>query len=78
VILFIIFFFSVSASFYKHGVCDKCGLGPLTLKLYLKAKEVELWKLKYFTMQRYNNLQKNKNKNWIYILKIFYQIFVKI
>jgi hypothetical protein len=26
--------------------------------MYLKAKEEELWKLKYFTMQKYN-LQKN-------------------
>jgi len=31
---------------------------PFTLKKYLKAKEEELWKLKYFTMQRYN-LPKN-------------------
>jgi hypothetical protein len=30
---------------------------PFTLKCNLKAKE-ELWKLKYFTMQKYN-LQKN-------------------
>jgi hypothetical protein len=30
---------------------------PFTSKNYLKAKE-ELWKLKYFTMQKYN-LQKN-------------------
>ncbi len=33
-----------------------CGLAIYT-KRYLKAKE-ELWKLKYFTMQKYN-LQKN-------------------
>jgi hypothetical protein len=33
---------------------------PFTLKRYLKAKE-ELWKLKYFTMQKYN-LQKNPLK----------------
>jgi hypothetical protein len=26
---------------------------PITLKKYLKAKE-ELWKLKYFTIQKYN------------------------
>jgi hypothetical protein len=35
---------------------------PFTLKKNLKAKE-ELWKLKYFTMQKYNNLQKNPLKN---------------
>jgi hypothetical protein len=32
-----------------------CGL-VIYIKMYLKAKE-ELWKLKYFTMQKYN-LQK--------------------
>jgi hypothetical protein len=30
---------------------------PFTLEKYFKAKEEELWKLKYFTMQKYN-LQK--------------------
>jgi len=30
---------------------------PFALQKYLKAKEEELWKLKYFTMQKYN-LQK--------------------
>jgi hypothetical protein len=34
---------------------------PCTLKKYLKAKE-ESWKLKYFTMQKYINLQKNPLK----------------
>ncbi len=33
-----------------------CGLAIYSSKKYLKAKE-ELWKLKYFTMQKYN-LQK--------------------
>jgi hypothetical protein len=36
-----------------------CGLA-IYVKMYLKAKE-ELWKLKYFTMQKYN-LQKNPPK----------------
>jgi hypothetical protein len=31
------------------------------IKKYLKAKEEELWKFKYFTMQKYN-LQKNPLK----------------
>jgi hypothetical protein len=35
----------------KQGVCHTVAL-PFTLK-YLKAKE-ELWKLKYFIMQKYN------------------------
>jgi hypothetical protein len=33
---------------------------PFTLKKYLKAKEEELWKLKYFTIAKYN-LPKNKS-----------------
>jgi hypothetical protein len=36
-----------------------CGLA-IYIEKYLKAKE-ELWKLKYFTMQKYN-LQKNPLK----------------
>jgi hypothetical protein len=36
----------------KQGVCHTVAL-PFTLKKYLKAKE-ELWKMKYFTMQKYN------------------------
>jgi hypothetical protein len=34
---------------------------PFALKKYLKAKG-ELWKLKYFTMQKYIHLQKNPLK----------------
>jgi hypothetical protein len=37
-----------------------CGLA-IYIKKYLKAKEEELWKFKYFTMQTYN-LQKNSLK----------------
>jgi hypothetical protein len=40
-------------------VCHTAAL-PFTLKKYLNAKK-ELWKLKYFTMQKYN-LQKNPLK----------------
>jgi hypothetical protein len=43
----------------KQGVCHTMGL-PFTLKSMFKAKE-ELWKFKYFTMQKYN-LQKNPLK----------------
>jgi hypothetical protein len=39
----------------NEEVCHILAL-PFTLKKYLKAKE-EVWKLKYFTMQKYN-LQK--------------------
>jgi len=36
---------------------------PFTLKSkYLKAKEEELWKLKYFTMQKYNKSSKKSSK----------------
>ncbi len=38
------------ASILSHGV-TRWGLAISTLKKYLKAKE-ELWKLKYFTMQK--------------------------
>ncbi len=38
---------------------SQCGLA-IHIKKYLKAKE-ELWKLKYFTMQKYN-LQKSPLK----------------
>jgi hypothetical protein len=37
-----------------------CGLA-IYIKKYLKAKEEELWKLKYFTMQKYH-LQKDLKK----------------
>ncbi len=49
-------------NFYKkQGVClSHCALAIFTFKKYLKEKE-ELWKLKYFTMQKYN-LQKNPLK----------------
>jgi hypothetical protein len=40
-------------------VCDTVAL-PFTFKKYLKAKE-ELWKLKNFTMPKYN-LQKHPPK----------------
>jgi hypothetical protein len=39
----------------KQGTCHTMAL-PIYIKKCLKAKE-ELWKLKYFTMQKYN-LQK--------------------
>jgi hypothetical protein len=36
----------------NKGVCHTVAL-PFTLKKYIKAKEEELWKLKYnFTMQK--------------------------
>jgi len=47
----------LSVLFMKQGVCHTVAL-LFTLKKYLKAKE-ELWKFKYFTMQKYN-LQKKK------------------
>jgi hypothetical protein len=45
----------------KQGVCQlDYGHAIYIKKKYLKAKE-ELWKLKYFTMPKYN-LQKNPLK----------------
>jgi hypothetical protein len=40
----------------NEGCVTLCGLAIYIFKKYFKAKE-ELWKLKYFTMQKYN-LQK--------------------
>jgi hypothetical protein len=40
----------------EQGVCHNTVALPFTLKKYLKAKE-ELWKPKYFTMQKYNLLK---------------------
>jgi hypothetical protein len=37
-----------------------CGLA-IYIKKYLKAKEEELGKFKYFTIQKYNLPQKKKN-----------------
>jgi len=36
----------------NKGVCHTLAL-PFTLKINLKAKEEEIWKLKYFTIQKY-------------------------
>jgi hypothetical protein len=40
-----------------RGVCATNVAFPIYIKMYLKAKEEELWKLNYFTMPKYN-LQK--------------------
>jgi hypothetical protein len=40
----------------QQGGVTRHGLA-IYIKMYLKAKE-ELWKLKYFTMQKLHNLQK--------------------
>jgi hypothetical protein len=43
-------------------VVSHCGLA-IYIKKYLKAKQEELWKLKYISpMQKYNLLQKNPLK----------------
>jgi hypothetical protein len=42
----------MSSTYKQQGVSHTVAL-PFTLKQYLKAKE-ELWKLKYFTMQKHN------------------------
>jgi hypothetical protein len=42
---------------HKQGVgVSHCGLAIYSKK-YLKAKEEELWKLKYFTRQKYRLLK---------------------
>jgi hypothetical protein len=45
---------------WTRGV-SRCGLAVYTKK-YLKAKE-ELWKFKYFSMQKYNHQKKSSKRN---------------
>ncbi len=44
------------------GWCVTLSPLPFYIKKYLKAKEEELWKLKYFTMQKYNLKKKSSNR----------------
>jgi hypothetical protein len=47
----------------KQGVCQShCGLAIYIKKKYLKAKE-ELWKFKYFTMEKHNLQKKSSTRN---------------
>jgi hypothetical protein len=41
---------------------SSCGLA-IYIKIYLKAKEEELWKFKYFTMQKCNLQKKSSKRN---------------
>jgi hypothetical protein len=43
----------IPTSLQKQGVCHTVGALAIYIKKNRKAKE-ELWKLKYFTMQKYN------------------------
>ncbi len=45
----------------KQGVCQTMAL-PFTVQSIFRPKKEELWKLKYFTMQKYN-LQKSSKRN---------------
>jgi hypothetical protein len=45
---------------------------PFYIKKYLKAKEEELWKLKYFTMQKYNLRKKSLQETKILQATILY------
>jgi hypothetical protein len=49
----------------------KWGPCHFTKKKYLKAKEEELWKLKYFSMPKYN-LQKNPLKETKILQRYYY------
>jgi hypothetical protein len=56
--------FDLGPSWWGHmeqGVCHNVAL-PFTLKSILRQKE-ELWKLKYFTMQKYNLQKKSSKRN---------------
>jgi hypothetical protein len=43
-------------------MCHTAAL-PFTLQSIFKAKEEELWKLKYFTIQKYNLQKKSSKRN---------------
>jgi hypothetical protein len=47
---------------HQQGVCHAVTL-PFTLKKYLKKAKEELWKLKYFTMQKNIILKKTSKRN---------------
>jgi hypothetical protein len=54
---------------YNNGCVIHIVALPFTLKsMLIKEKEEELWKLKYFTIQKYN-LQKNPLKKQTKILQ---------
>ncbi len=57
---------------YETRGVSHCRLA-VYIKKYLKAKE-ELWKLKYFTMQKYNLPKKNPLKE----TKIFQDIIITL
>jgi hypothetical protein len=52
----------MTSAFLKQGLCHTVTL-PSTIKKDLKAKEEELWKLKYFTMQKYKASQTYSKRN---------------
>ncbi len=58
-LLFLGFFFIYIKK--KQGGVSCCGLA-IYIKKYLKAKEEELWKHNYITMQNYNLQKKPKKK----------------
>jgi hypothetical protein len=51
---------NVAFEYTKQGGVSHCGLA-IYIKKYLKAKE-ELWKLKYFTMQKYTKASKKSSQ----------------
>jgi hypothetical protein len=48
---------------------------PFTLKSILRQKREELWKLKYFTKQKYN-LQKNPRKETKILQRYYYNSII--
>jgi hypothetical protein len=61
----------------EQGVVHNTVALAFTLKMYLKAKEEELWKLRYFTMQKLHlNFKKNPLKEKPKILQDYYYNFI--
>jgi hypothetical protein len=65
-VFFVVFCHHSCGKTKTRGV-SRCGLA-IYIKKYLQAKKKALWKLKYFTMQKYNR-QKNPLKDKIKILQ---------
>ncbi len=55
----------LGGKFLRQGVFHIVAL-PFTSKKYLNAKEEELWKFKYFTMQKSNLKKKPSKRNQIF------------
>ncbi len=73
-IIYILECYALRGRSHLQGVCHIAAL-PFTLKSILMPKKKKLWKLKYFTMQKYN-LQKNPLKETQILQDIYYNSII--